>query len=214
MSNKKIVLIVTEGETDDLFYRKIMDILKKKILGNRFCVDDLDYICIKGFGNFDSKLISLYKAHVKKICSEFNKNEDKVKAKDIEKYVFLCYDHDVFEGKKKPPIDWKKIEKELRKIKGTNVYHIVANRMIEDFILLDFDGVLRFLRISKSKINPKNYKSLEGLKKLYKLANKAYIKGEKSESLINHLDFELIESKICSQLSQLCQIVGVKCKHK
>ena len=28
MSNKKIVLIVTEGETDDLFYRKIMDILK------------------------------------------------------------------------------------------------------------------------------------------------------------------------------------------
>lgn len=54
--NKNVVLIVTEGETDELFYKKILEVLRSKTPYNYFLVDKIDYICVKGFGKFDSKL--------------------------------------------------------------------------------------------------------------------------------------------------------------
>ena len=203
MSNKKIVLIATEGETDDLFYKKILNILKTKTNNCCFNVDKIDFICVKGFGKFESKLISKYKNLSKKYQKEY---------KNCDIYIFLCHDNDVFIGKRNPPISWKRIEKELYQNKATGVYHIVADKTIEDFILYDFDGVLKYLRLSN--LNKNNYKGLDGLKKLFKKAQKAYIKGTKCEGLLNALNFNIIEVQICSQLSKLCDIIGVNCKNK
>lgn len=211
MSNRKIVFIVTEGETDDLFYKKVLDVLKSKIPEGKFCADRIESICVKGFGNFDNKLITKYINSLETFYKDFH-IEKRKKSDNVEVDVFLCYDEDVFIGRKKPPINWKDIEKKLYKNNATNVFHIKANKTIEDFILLDFEGVLNYLRLPSSKLNSKSYKGLEGLKKLFKKANKAYIKGNKCEKLLDNLDFNIIEAKLCKQLIELCKVIGVQCQ--
>lgn len=203
MSNKKIVFIVTEGETDDLFYKKILEVLKNKTPNNRFSLYKIKYICIKGFGKFESKLNSKFK----KLVKEYKRDD-----KNTDFFVFLCYDNDIFIGKKNPPIDPVKIEKDLKKNGANEVFHIVANKCIEDFFLYDFEGICRYLKLKGEKKT--NYKSLIGLKQLYKKVGKAYIKGSRCDALLNQLDFELIEEKICLQLSKFCEISGIDCSRK
>jgi len=202
MLNSKIAVIVTEGETDDLFYRRILDVLRKKTLNKRLCVDKVEYICLKGFGKFDSKLCNILKRKVRGY-KKINK--------DVEVSVFLCYDQDVFVGKKNPPINWRQIEKELKRNKADYIYHIVAEQSIEDFIMLDFDGILKFLNLRN--LNQNDYRGCEGLKRLFKKAGKAYIKGSRAESLLNAINFDIIEEKMCIQIKPLCCIVGVNCSH-
>lgn len=200
--NKNVVLIVTEGETDELFYKKILEVLRSKTPYNYFLVDKIDYICVKGFGKFDSKLKNKFKRLAKKY-KRINKN--------TQIHVFLCYDNDVFIGKKNPPIIWSNIESDLRRNGADYIYHIIADKAIEDFILIDFEGILKYLNIKKA--NKNDYQGIDGLKKLHKKAGKGYIKGNKCDELLNNLDFKVIESEICLQLRPLCQVIGVECKH-
>lgn len=198
--NNKVLVIVTEGETDEVFYKKILEVLKLKTPNNYFLVDKIDHICIKGFGKFDSKLNNILKDRVKKYKKRYEYTQ-------ID--VFLCYDNDVFIGKKNPPINWDKIEKCLYSNGANHVYHIVADKAIEDFILMDFNGVLRYLNIKNTKNN--DYKGHEGLKKLFKKTGKAYIKGSRCDGLLSSLDFGIIEKSICNQLNPLCKSLGVTC---
>jgi len=181
MLNSKIAVIVTEGETDDLFYRRI--IFFKKINHQFHPLLQL------------KRKVRWYK--------KINK--------DVEVSVFLCYDQDVFVGKKNPPINWRQIEKELKRNKADYIYHIVAEQSIEDFIMLDFDGILKFLNLRN--LNQNDYRGCEGLKRLFKKAGKAYIKGSRAESLLNAINFDIIEEKMCIQIKPLCCIVGVNCSH-
>lgn len=196
-----VVFIVTEGETDELFYKKILSVLKTKTPGNCYAVEKIEYICIKGFGKFESKLANKLKRKI----AEYKKENKQVKTN-----VFLCYDNDVFVGKKNPPIDWAKIEKKLKSIGVSFVYHIIADKSIEDFILLDFDGVLKYLNIKNVKKN--DYRGTEGLKRLYKKVGKGYIKGNRCDELLKNLDFNTIEKEICPQLMPLCSLIGAECK--
>lgn len=201
MSNKKIAIFVTEGETDKIFYEKLLGVLRNKTPNKRFSFLKIKIISIDGFGKFESKLTSKFK----KIVKENRKIE-----KNIEFYVFLCYDNDIFIGRKNPPINPAVIEKNLRKAGAIEIFHIVADKCIEDFFLIDFGGICKFLNLKDERRN--SYKSLAGLKKLYKKAGKAYIKGAKSETLLDHLDFELIEKELCGKFNEFCKISGVDCK--
>ena len=200
MLNNKIAVIVTEGETDELFYKKLLGVLRQKTANKKFAVDKIEYICIKGFGKFDSKLNNTFK----RLVSNYKKEN-----KDVKIYVFLCCDRDVFIGKKNPPINWNKIEKELKRNKADSVNHIIADRSIENFILLDFESILKFLNLKNVKKN--DYKGLDGLKRLFKKAGKGYIKGNRAEDLLNAVDFNVIEKKLCVQIKPLCCVIGVNC---
>lgn len=63
MSNKKrtIVVIYTEGETDKVFYDRLLSYIKTKSNGNKFVVDEIKKTNISGIGNFKVKLINKFK---------------------------------------------------------------------------------------------------------------------------------------------------------
>lgn len=83
--NKKVVILFVEGETDEEFYNKLIDEIRK-CQGGLPCHVKVDNA--GGIGNFKEKVVRKFKRNY------LTKYSDK----DI--YIILCYDTDVFEFRK------------------------------------------------------------------------------------------------------------------
>ena len=207
MSNNIITCFYTEGATDEVFYDKLRQHLRKYSTSKKFYVSKVEKSNIQGIGNFQSKLLRKFKAEILPLKKD--------KADEI--VVFLCYDKDVFElVSKTPPVDREKLEQDLLEAGANKVIHIVANKSIEDIFLTDIDSILTFLKLKKSDASSLSGNGYEKLKKLYKKANKIYQKGENVEGFVEKLDMDLICSIHCKMFSPICNILfnDFKCINK
>lgn len=196
---KKCIILYVEGQTEVEFYNKVKEYMKTKLPKKKFEVDQFEVICTKSINQFKKKLLLKFE---KEIMSKYNKKDEVI--------VGLCYDSDGYEFGFHPAIDRNKLEKELNEKGASKVIHLVAHKTIEDWIMLDEKGVLRYLGLPlNTAIKGKN--GLEQLQLLFKKKNRPYLKGTKVEGLLDALDFNLICSKLCCELSLLCCEVGIKC---
>lgn len=160
---KRCVVIYTEGETECEFYDILLEEIKNKFGLKKFNVDKIVKKCLKGITKFDKKLLKKFEYDIKD------------NYKDYEISVFLCYDTDAFEYSAKPPVKWKKVETELRKLGADHIYHLKAEKCIEDIFLLDLSGICKFLKIGViKKINGTN--GVEKMKNLFSKGNRIYQK--------------------------------------
>lgn len=192
----KVVAIFAEGPTEVEFYKAVV-IEARKAMGIPYSCE-IEYVDMKGIGKYKNDALRKF-------------NNLKSKHSDKEIYVFLCIDSDVFELAKKPPFDRKQLKKVLEDAGAKNVQYVVAKKSIEEWFLCDFEGVLNYLRLPKSTKRPKG-NGQEALKKLFKAANKLYIKGSKTEGFIDKLNIEKIMKTCCSSLKPLCKALGLDCK--
>ena len=89
-----------------------------------------------------------------------------------------------------------------------NVIHIKAQHSIEDWFLLDADGIISFLRLPKNtKISGAN--GYDKLRKLFKLKDKMYFKGMKSNGMVQRLDIDKIVQHIHNELDPLYKELGI-----
>lgn len=194
---KTIVCIYTEGATDEVFYNRLLEFIKLKSESKRFIVDEIKKSNIQGIGNFSSKLL-------RKFRQEINIKE----YKNYKKIVFLCYDEDVFEfNTSTPPVDWVKLEKELKKEGAHKVIHLMAKKSIEDIFLLDKESILKSIGITKRNIKNVSGSGYQILKTLYSQVNKIYCKGDKVESFVYKLDISKICNKQCDLYCELCKVL-------
>lgn len=197
MKKKRIILYV-EGPTEEEFYNRLKDNIRNKIPDKKFKVDGLDIFCVKGIANFSNKLLAKFK---KEIIENYPNDEI---------IVFLCYDNDVFEYGVYPPVNRKKLEKDLYAAGADRVFHLVAKRTIEDWFMFDVQGILKYLRLNKkTKVNGQN--GLDKINYLFKCANRVYQKGSNVEGLIKNLNINKICLHICPEISDLCIEVGIVC---
>lgn len=129
MIKKRLLYIVTEGETDLEFYKVILNTIKEVNNKTKFTFDKIFYDCANGIGKMSNKIVRKFKH---KYCTE-----DFV---DYEKVICLCFDKDVFEFSKIPPTDLKKLKIQFESIGVDKIILIETNRMIEDFFLYDLKG--------------------------------------------------------------------------
>lgn len=187
--NKCLVLFV-EGDTEIEFYKRVIANARQRRAGGTF---DVNIECknVKGVGGF--KNIALRK-FIKEIRPKYDK--------DCDFTVVLCRDTDVFELSSRPPVIWEEVEKEFIENGVQHVIHIKAQRSIEDWFLLDAEGIISFLRLpKKTKISGSN--GYEKLKKLFKQANRIYYKGIKSNGMVEHLNVEKISQNVSGELYPL-----------
>jgi hypothetical protein len=202
MNNKRLLVIITEGPTDKEFYKEVLNTIKLVNGNAHFNFDDIKHLCAKGIGRLENKMLSKFKNNY---CTKEYDNYERV--------VCLCYDLDVFKYSQKPPVNRKELEKALLKVGAHKVIKIEANNTIEDFFLYDYEGIKRYLKLSKNYKIP-NLSGLPLLEKMFKDGHKIYTKGEKVEGLINQLNLEKILSHICNQLKPLCDELGYGCDGK
>lgn len=176
----KAVIFFVEGDTEEAFYKKFRETLQQcHCDGGKFAVRHVNIKNLKGIANFGRKVISTI---------EHNRLR---KYRGCTLYPVLCYDTDVFELGKKPPVDLDRVADQLKSIREVGgVYRLGAQRTIEDWLLLDAAGIRKFLKLPEGKMNGMRC-GLEEIRALFKQANKTYVKG-KAEALVEQLDMNLI----------------------
>lgn len=193
-STKPIVIIFVEGETEKEFYEFLISYYRQHSTSelHRFKVFNMG-----GISRFETKM-SL------KLQNDILKRE---KAKDIK--VVCCYDTDVFELAKKPPVNWKLVKDKVSALGISSFEQIKAKRMIEDWFLCDLDGIYGYLKV-------KDVKAVDGkdgnakMIKLFKKGNKLYIKGGYTKKFIPSLNIAKIRLAVHDQLQALEKSLGFK----
>lgn len=192
----KCLVLFVEGDTEVEFYKQVIANARKLHPAGKFDTY-IEYRSVGGVGGF--KNIALRK-FIKQVKTKYDN--------DCEFTVVLCSDTDVFEFASKPPIKWNEVKKELEANGAKKVIHVQAKRSIEDWFLHDLEGILKFLRLAKNtKVSGKN--GYDKLQRLYKQANKIYIKGNKSNGMIAHLDIDKIADEVKDQLNPLYKVLGI-----
>lgn len=192
----KVIVLFVEGDTEIEFYKALISHLRKKNKSPFTC--NFEYKNMRGVGNYKNDALRRL-------------NDVKSKYPDNEIYAFLCFDTDAFELAKKPPVDMNDVKQKLRENGAHAVSFVKAKKSIEDWFLLDFDGVIKYLRLPAK--TPREKGSGQAvLQKLFKKARRVYIKGGNTGDFIDHLNIETIEIQICSALKPLCQCMGLYCK--
>lgn len=103
-----------------------------------------------------------------------------------------------------PPVDWKEVKKELKLYGATKIVQIVAEDMIEDWFLIDLQGLCKYLGIKEvPEIKGKNGE--DKIKKLFRKKQKIYIKGNYVHKFIDKLNLKLICDTIAEELATLEQ---------
>ncbi len=192
----KCLVLFVEGDTEVEFYKQVIANARKLHPAGKFDTY-IEYRSVGGFGGF--KNIALRK-FIKEVKPKYDN--------DCEFTVVLCSDTDVFEFASKPPIKWNEVKKELEANGAKKVIHVQAKKSIEDWFLYDIEGILKFLRLAKNtKVSGKD--GYDKLQRLYRRANKVYIKGNKSNGMIAHLDIDKIADAVKDQLNPLYKVLGV-----
>ncbi|MFH0734904.1 MAG: hypothetical protein V1773_10790 [bacterium] len=104
------------------------------------------------------------------------------------------------------PLIGKAVEDRLYSLNALKVYHIKAEKMIEDWLLYDIEGICTNIKIKRpSKIKGKN--GLEKIQYLFKKGNRIYQKGYNSNNLINSLDIQKIRNALKKEFCNLEKIL-------
>ena len=193
---EKVVVIFIEGETEIAFYKRFVGIMRTHCGGRLTC--SVETIDASGIGQYKDKVLRVFEKRVKR---DYPNGEF---------YVALCYDQDVFEMGKNPPVNWREVRKAFLDSGAKEVCLIKAVHSIEDWFLCDTEGILRYLRLHMDTKLPGG-KGYERLKALFKQGQKMYIKGKTSGKFVQALDVEKILSDNCCDISPLCRLLGVSC---
>jgi hypothetical protein len=185
--NKKGIVLLVEGDTEKAFYTSLIQFLQNKNQTKQR-VEKVHIVNLKGVGNYGAKGPNKFK---NEICRD---------NPDVDYNVFCAYDMDVFQYAMKPPVDWKVVEKTLKKYGALQVFHIRAYDKIEDWFLFDLEGLCTYLEIDA--LQPKGKDGLEKIKVLFKKKNKIYQKGS-TDQFIPYLNMEKIYMEFSEYLNPL-----------
>ena len=157
MQLAKCLVLFVEGQTEVEFYKALIIHTDKKL------EHKIIYRSIDGIGGYKKEVNRIF---LKEILP---------KVEGCQVTVALCYDTDVFGYVQKPRINWNEVEKILKDDGAHKVLHIKAEKSIEDWFLIDKEGIKHFLKLN-SDIEPQGTNGYEKLKFLFKRANKVYTK--------------------------------------
>ena len=190
-----VVVLFVEGDTEVDFYKKLIEYLRTKNREPFYCTIEIKNV--KGTGNYQKKVYRIFKNN---IVSKY---------KNAIYRIVLCYDSDVFEFSRKPPVEWKKVITQLKNGGANEVKQIQAITSIEDWFLYDTEGLRSFLKLPRD-FRMTGYKGQKGLEQLFRRANKTYIKGAGCNGLIAALHFDTILPVISKEIISLYAVLDMK----
>lgn len=197
LMNPSHVLIFVEGDTDEVFFKALIDYYASVSSGKLLPYD----VCnLKGVTRYTSKLIA--KLNNEYLPAAMNGGY-KIKT------VCCSYDTDVFEVKQPQIVKWDYICKSVKRMGIDDYIRVGVKSSIEDWILDDLQGICAFLRLKQVPSSLKGLNGYQRMLDLYKRARRTYKKGYETKDLINALDMSIIRNKRIDVLAPLEEALGV-----
>ena len=197
LMNPSHVLIFVEGDTDEVFFKALIDYYAS-VSSNKLLPYD---VCnLKGVTRYSSKLLAKLKNEYLPIAKT---GSYKIKT------VCCSYDTDVFEVKQPQIVKWDAIGKSVKRLGIDEFIRVGVKSSIEDWILDDMHGICNFLRLKQVPSSLKGINGYQKLLDLYNKARKTYKKGYETKELINALDMSAIRNKRQDVLAPLEETLGV-----
>ena len=193
---KPHVVIFVEGDTDQIFFDGLLEYYRKQ---STTPVHSCEVKNLKGVSRYTSKVTGKLQ---NEICPKALKKGLEVKA------VCCSYDTDVFEFAERPVVDWKKVEREVKMLGIKEFCQVRVERMIEDWILDDMKGLMKFLRLTEMpKLSGNN--AFDKIQLLFKRANKVYFKGISIKSFVGTIDYAAVRKCRKAALDELEQLLKI-----
>ena len=197
LMNPSHVLIFVEGDTDEVFFKALIDYYAS-VSSNKLLPYD---VCnLKGVTRYSSKLLAKLK---NEYLPTAKTGSYKIKT------VCCSYDTDVFEVKQPQIVKWEAIGKSVKRMGIDEFIRVGVKNSIEDWILDDMHGICNFLRLKQVPSSLKGINGYQKLLDLYNKARKTYKKGYETKELINALDMSAIRNKRQDVLAPLEEALGV-----
>lgn len=197
LMNPSHVLIFVEGDTDEVFFKALIDYYAS-VSSNKLLPYD---VCnLKGVTRYSSKLLAKLK---NEYLPTAKTGSYKIKT------VCCSYDTDVFEVKQPQIVKWDAIGKSVKRMGIDEFIRVGVKSSIEDWILDDLHGICNFLRLKQVPSSLKGINGYQKLLDLYNKARKTYKKGCETMELINALDMSAIRNKPQDVLAPLEEALGV-----
>lgn len=190
------IVIFVEGDTDKVFFEALIAYYRQHSISINSC----EIRNLRGVSRYTSKIIGKLE---NEICPNAKKKGLSVKA------VCCSYDTDVFEFSEQPAVDWIKVKKQVKKLGIERFCEIRVKSMLEDWLLEDLEGLCSYLNIdSPNVLQGKN--GFEKIQKLFRKANKIYLKGASIQRFIKHINIRSIRDRRLNALSELEELLNVK----
>ena len=197
LMNPSHVLIFVEGDTDEVFFKALIDYYAS-VSSNKLLPYD---VCnLKGVTRYSSKLLAKLK---NEYLPTAKTGSYKIKT------VCCSYDTDVFEVKQPQIVKWDAIGKSVKRMGIDEFIRVGVKSSIEDWILDDMHGICNFLRLKQVPSTLKGINGYQKLLDLYNKARKTYKKGYETKELINAIDMSAIRNKRQDVLAPLEEALGV-----
>ena len=197
LMNPSHVLIFVEGDTDEVFFKALIDYYAS-VSSNKLLPYD---VCnLKGVTRYSSKLLAKLK---NEYLPTAKTGSYKIKT------VCCSYGTDVFEVKQPQIVKWDAIGKSVKRMGIDEFIRVGVKSSIEDWILHDIHGICNFLRLKQVPSSLKGINGYQKLLDLYNKARKTYKKGYETKELINALDMSAIRNKRQDVLAPLEEALGV-----
>ncbi len=197
LMNPSHVLIFVEGDTDEVFFKTLIDYYAS-VSSNELLPYD---VCnLKGVTRYSSKLLAKLK---NEYLPTAKSGSYKIKT------VCCSYDTDVFEVRQPQIVKWDAIGKSVKRMGIDEFIRVGVKSSIEDWILDDMHGICNFLRLKQVPSSLKGINGYQKLLDLYNKARKTYKKGYETKELINALDMSAIRNKRQDVLAPLEEALGV-----
>jgi len=195
VTKNPVSLLLVEGETDEIFYKRI----KSELLASyRITIQNLE-----GLYNINAKVINRIIRYLQQ-------------HKDEKIIVYCCIDRESRYGTV-PGFDLKRIKKYIKEQVIQNVLSInviIATKQIESWFFYDLEGIYRYLKVPGALRNLNTFKPPEkfgykDIQRLFGRYGKNYTKGKKSKNFIEHLNIKKIASQ-CKELAKGIAIIQSK----
>ena len=193
------VALIVEGDTEKIFYSEFIEY--------RTRMHGLDITRISGVDgtNFevrrsDGTVVIVKLNNVGTVTQMTNSAEWFLRScaarhADIPWSVFLGYDTDAYNSSitKFHEGDWARLRKDIER-SAEVIVDLAAEADIEDVMLCDYAGVLKFLGLSAGTPMPGGRKGKVRMKRLHQMSalNRPYHEGDRTRPLIQALDMEKI----------------------
>lgn len=177
------VVLFVEGETDEVFFKALIDYYRTVSTSE---MHPCKIYNLRGVTRYSSKLL----AKLKNDCLPDAKN----KGYRIQT-VCCSYDTDVFEVRNPLMVDWSALRKAVKRMGIEEFIQLGIKSSIEDWLLCDYEGICRFLKLKDVPKTLKGNNGNEKLNDLFGRAKKVYQKGYQTKDLVIALDMGVLRNK-------------------